>query len=100
MARITREEVERIADLARLTLSAEEAQALTHDLDTMLEYVQALDGLDTQNVEPTAHPLPVATALRPDRARPSLAPEEAVGNAPEREGSAFTVPKVIEGVES
>ncbi len=95
MARITREEVERIADLARLTLRPEEAERMTGELETILEYVASLEALDTEGVEPTSHAIPLRTPLRDDRVQPGLDPEQAVANAPERDGHAFVVPKVI-----
>jgi aspartyl-tRNA(Asn)/glutamyl-tRNA(Gln) amidotransferase subunit C len=97
MSRISREEVARIAHLARLSLSEEEAGAMAADLDTILGYVEKLRALDTEGVPPTAHVLPVATPFRPDEPRPSLPPEAAVANAPASRGSAFWVPPVIEG---
>ncbi len=97
MSRISREEVARIAHLARLSLSEDEAGAMATDLDTILGYVETLQSLDTDGVPPTAHVLPLATPFRPDEPRPSLAPEEAVRNAPEASGTAFLVPPVIEG---
>jgi aspartyl-tRNA(Asn)/glutamyl-tRNA(Gln) amidotransferase subunit C len=95
MARITREEVERIADLARLTLAPDEVERMTGDLETILEYVATLQRLDTREVVPTSHVIPMRTPLREDRAERGLAPEQALANAPERNGDAFVVPKVI-----
>jgi aspartyl-tRNA(Asn)/glutamyl-tRNA(Gln) amidotransferase subunit C len=97
MARITRAEVHRVAKLARLSLSDEEAERMTSDLDRILEYVETLRELDTGGIEPTAHAIPLATPMREDRAGPAIAPELAVANAPESIASAFVVPKVIEG---
>jgi aspartyl-tRNA(Asn)/glutamyl-tRNA(Gln) amidotransferase subunit C len=99
MAHITRDEVERVAALARLLLSDEEAGRMAVELDTILGYVETLGRLDTDGVEPTSHVIPLATPLRQDRAVAPLDPELAVANAPERKGSAFVVPKVIEGEE-
>jgi aspartyl-tRNA(Asn)/glutamyl-tRNA(Gln) amidotransferase subunit C len=103
MSRITRQEVERVAQLARLRLAPEEAAAMAADLDSLLDYVDQLGELDTRQVEPTAHVLPLATPLRADVIVPSLLPGIAVANAPgtspERDGSAFSVPPVLEGEE-
>ncbi len=96
MARITREQVDRIAELARLSLSAGEAQAMQSDLERILDYVAALAELETEGVEPTAHAIAVATPLRPDEARSVLDPEQVVANAPEKLGTSFLVPKVID----
>ena len=100
MSRITREEVARIASLARLSLDDEESLRTTTQLDAILDYVALLSEVDTTGVEATSHALLLGTPLREDRAAPPLAPELAVANAPQREGSAFVVPLVIDGEES
>ncbi|HET6305197.1 MAG TPA: Asp-tRNA(Asn)/Glu-tRNA(Gln) amidotransferase subunit GatC [Myxococcota bacterium] len=99
MSRISRDEVLRVADLARLSLDDVEAGALAAQLDTILAYAEVVRSVDTEGVAPTAHPLPVRMVLREDRAEPPLPPEEALANAPEREGSAFVVPKVLDADE-
>ena len=99
MAHITRDEVERVAALARLSLTDEEAERMADELDRILEFVQVLEQVDTEDVEPTSHVMPLRTPLREDRAVESLDPELALANAPAREGTAFVVPKVIEAEE-
>ena len=88
MSHITRDEVERVAALARLSLTDEEAQRMLKDLESILDYVETLGQLDTEGVEPTSHAIPLATPMRDDRAGPPIGPERAVMNAPERSGSA------------
>jgi aspartyl-tRNA(Asn)/glutamyl-tRNA(Gln) amidotransferase subunit C len=100
MSRITREDVERTSRLARLSLSEREIAALTRDLGQILDHADRLGVLDTTGIEPTAHAIPLATPTRRDVAEPPLDPELALRNAPLREGSAFVVPKVIEGEEN
>jgi len=100
MSRISREQVTRVAALAKLKLSDAETDQMTHDLGQMLDYVATLEELDTAGIEPTAHAIPLATPLRPDVAVPGIDPALAVENAPEREGFAFVVPKVIDGEDS
>jgi len=100
MARIDREDVERIAELARLALAPDEAERMAAELAAILGYVEQLDALDTDAVEPTYHALPLKTPLREDRAEPPLPPERAVANAPAHEGFAFVVPKVLDEDES
>jgi aspartyl-tRNA(Asn)/glutamyl-tRNA(Gln) amidotransferase subunit C len=95
--RITRDEIERVAALARLRISDQEADAMAAELDTLLEYVETLRQIDTSGVDPTSHVIPLSTPMREDRAVAGIDPELAVANAPERCGSAFVVPKVIEG---
>jgi aspartyl-tRNA(Asn)/glutamyl-tRNA(Gln) amidotransferase subunit C len=96
MPRITPAEVERIADLARLELASGEAQRMTDELEAILGYVASLGQLDTTGVEPTVHAIPIATPLRDDVAAPPLDAERALANAPERSGTAFVVPKVLD----
>ena len=63
------------------------------------DYVEQLSSVDTEGIPPTAHAIPLPTPLREDRAAAPLDPEQALANAPAREGSAFVVPKVLEGEE-
>ena len=86
-----------MAELARLELSDAEAQAMAKDLETVLAYAESLQSVDTSGVEPTAHVLSFATPLREDLAATPLDPERAVANAPVHAGTAFVVPKVIDG---
>jgi aspartyl-tRNA(Asn)/glutamyl-tRNA(Gln) amidotransferase subunit C len=96
---IAREEVERAVALARLSLDDAELARLARELDAILGYVATLARVDTEGVPPTAHVVPLPTPLRGDDPEPPLDVELALMNAPEREGSAFVVPKVIEAEE-
>ena len=96
MARITRAEVERVASLARLSLSDEEAETLVGELDSLLGYVDSLQELDTSGIAPTSHPISLPTPIRDDRAVEAMDPDLVVSNAPESAGTAFVVPKVID----
>ena len=96
MTRITRQQVEYIAELSRLSLSEAEALAMERDLERILDYVASLQELDTEGVEPTAHVIALDTPLRSDRAAAAMDPELVVANAPERAGTAFLVPRVID----
>jgi len=96
MSHVEPADLARVAALARLALSEGEIVSMTRDLEQMLEYVATLEQLDTEGVAPTAHGFELATPLRPDRPVAPLDPELAVANAPEREGTAFLVPKVLE----
>ena len=99
MSRISRDQVAHIAGLARLMLSEEETDQMARDLDQILDYVATLDELDTEGIEPTAHAIPLETPLRPDEPVPGMDPALAMATAPQSEGSAFVVPKVIDGEE-
>ena len=99
MSAIGREDVERVVALARLALDEEELARMARELDAVLGYVASLSRVDTRDVPPTAHVVPLATPLRDDVPSAPLDPEQALLNAPEREGSSFVVPKVIEAEE-
>jgi aspartyl-tRNA(Asn)/glutamyl-tRNA(Gln) amidotransferase subunit C len=94
--KIDREEVVHVAKLARLAMTPEEAEQFTEQLSNILTYVEKLKQLDTTQIEPTSHVLPLSNVFREDQVRPSLSPEKALENAPEKEGSFFKVPKIIE----
>ena len=100
MSRISRDQVARLAALVRLKLSDQETGQMADDLDQILGYVATLEELDTAGIEPTAHALPLATPLRADEPVAGMDPALALSNAPQSEGSAFVVPKVIDGEES
>jgi aspartyl-tRNA(Asn)/glutamyl-tRNA(Gln) amidotransferase subunit C len=93
--KITREEVEHVAKLARLELTAAEVERMTGQLDAILSYVAKLDALDTTGVDVTTHTQQVFNAFREDEVRPSLPRERALANAPDQNGEAFVVPRVI-----
>ncbi len=96
-AKLTLEQVRHVARLACLQLSDAEAEALTSDLASILEYVASLDRLDVSGVEPTSHVGQLGLALRPDVLVPSLAREMFLAAAPETEDGGFAVPKVLDG---
>jgi aspartyl-tRNA(Asn)/glutamyl-tRNA(Gln) amidotransferase subunit C len=95
---LTLDEVRRVAALARLKLSAEEERLFAGQLSAILDHVRQLEALDLTGVPPMTHALAEgeAVALRPDRLVPGLSVEEALGNAPAREGTCFKVPRIIE----
>ena len=89
---IDRETVMHVARLARLDLTAAEADRLTIELDAILEAVSKVSELDLADVPPTSHPLDLVNVWADDEPRPSLTVEEALANAPAREGNLFRVP--------
>ncbi|MBM9536768.1 Asp-tRNA(Asn)/Glu-tRNA(Gln) amidotransferase subunit GatC [Desulfobulbus alkaliphilus] len=93
--KITRQEVLHVAGLARLELSEDEVDRMTGQLDAILTYVAKLDELETTDVAVTTHTQEVVNAFREDVVRPSLTRQEALANAPEQNGEAFVVPRVI-----
>ncbi len=94
--KITRETVEYVAHLARLDLDAGEIDAYTRQIDSILEYMDSLNTLDTNGVEPTSHPVPVQCVMREDAVRDSFTAEDSVSNAPARIDTFFKVPPIIE----
>jgi aspartyl-tRNA(Asn)/glutamyl-tRNA(Gln) amidotransferase subunit C len=95
---LTLDEVRRIAQLARLRLAPGEEEKFRVQLSAILDHVAELQQLDLSGVEPMTHALAAGEAapLRRDEVRPSLPPEEALANAPAREGTTFKVPRIIE----
>jgi aspartyl-tRNA(Asn)/glutamyl-tRNA(Gln) amidotransferase subunit C len=94
--KISAEEVERVALLARLKLTAEEKSQLILQLDAILEYMDKLNQLDTAEVEPFTHATETTSALREDAVTNQPNPEALLANAPDRDGTFFKVPKIIE----
>ena len=85
-----------VAHLARLDLTAEEAERFQHQLDDILRYVDRLRELDVEGVEPMAHAVPVRNMLRKDEPAGGLAPEQALMNAPLARQGLFIVPRIVE----
>ena len=96
MAKITIKEVEHVANLARLEFSEEEKKKLAEQLGEILDYIEKLNELDTEGVEPTSHVIPVKNVVRQDVVKPSLSREEALANAPSNVNNLFEVPKIVE----
>ena len=93
---ITKQDIEKVAKLARLELTEREQAAFATQLSQILTHVETLKQYDTTGVEPTATVLGQVNVFRPDMARPSLSVERAVSNAPESVDGFFVVPKIIE----
>jgi aspartyl-tRNA(Asn)/glutamyl-tRNA(Gln) amidotransferase subunit C len=89
-------EVRTVAKLARLQLSDGEVTQFSHQLSAILDYIEKLNQLDTKNVEPLAHCLPVSNIFRADIVVPSLGVEKALANAPDRDNEFFKVPRILD----
>ena len=89
------EQVRYIAHLTRLELSPDEEKKFTHQLGRILSYIEKLKELDTTNVPPTSHVLPIKNVLREDKLDFSLSAEEALSNAPHQKNGLFMVPKIV-----
>ena len=92
---LSREEVEKISLLGRLRLSDEELDRMTDQLGHILDYMDLLAEVDTEQVEPMAHALDVANVFRDDEVRPSLPRDEMLANAPKRDDECYLVPAVL-----
>ena len=93
--KITAKDVEHVAVLARLELSEEDKEKYTQSLNDILEYMEVLNGVDTKNVEPTAHVLSLKNVFREDESQQCLDKKLALSNAPEEENGCFKVPRII-----
>lgn len=93
---LTAEQVRWVAHLSRLQLSEAELQMMTPQLSSILGYVDQLQKLNTDGVEPLVHALEQSNIFREDALKPSLDPAEALANAPERHGNLFQVPAILE----
>jgi aspartyl-tRNA(Asn)/glutamyl-tRNA(Gln) amidotransferase subunit C len=94
--KIGQTEVRKVAKLSRLDLSEAEVGEFTGQLSAILEYVEKMNELDTADVEPLAHCLPISNVFREDSVKESLGTEKTLSNAPERDGTFFKVPKILD----
>lgn len=93
---IDRATVDHVARLARLDLSEGERERMRTELSNILEHVETIQSMELDDVEPTSHALPIKNVMRPDDVSPSLAPAEALANAPASEDGRFLVPRIVE----
>jgi aspartyl-tRNA(Asn)/glutamyl-tRNA(Gln) amidotransferase subunit C len=93
---LSKEEIEHIAMLARLSLTDEEKELFGAQLSSILDYMEKLNELDTENIEPTSHVLSLSNVMREDAPRDSIPREDALSNAPDRTDTFYRVPKIIE----
>ena len=93
---LSREEVHKVALLARLELTEEELDEQAKHINNLLSQFEILQQLDVTGIEPTSHAFPIYNVFREDVSRPSLSPAEILANAPEQRDGCFVVPRVIE----
>ncbi len=96
MQKFDTQQVRKVAKLARLDLTEAEIEEFTDQFGAILEYVEKMNELDTANIEPLAHCLPIHNVFRADQVRESLGTEKTLANAPQRDGPFFKVPKILE----
>jgi len=92
---ISPQEVEKVSLLARLLLSQEELDRMTAQMGQILEYMDLLAEVDTNDVQPMAHAVEISDVFREDRVRPSLKRDDALANAPQRDDECYRVPAVL-----
>jgi len=93
---ISKQDVEKVAKLARLEVTAAEKEAFAKQLSQILTHVKKLSQYDTKGIEPTTTVTGQVNVFREDIVRPSLPTDKALANAPEREADGFCVPKILE----
>ncbi len=93
---LSRAEVEHIAELARLALTDAELALYQEQLSAILDYMQQLQQIDTDAIEPTATVLPLRSVMRPDAARRAFPREDILANAPDAQDGCFGVPPVLD----
>lgn len=94
--KITKEQVEHVAGLARLNLTEEEKEKLTVEMENLIVFADKLNELDTTGIEPTAHAIPMNNVFRDDVVEPSYPREKILANAPSQEDGCLKVPKIVE----
>lgn len=94
--RITREQVEHVAHLARLNLTEDEKEQMTKDMEAIIAFADQINALDIKDVAPTAHVIPINNVFREDEVVPSMDRELLLSNAPSQANGCFSVPKVVE----
>ncbi len=93
--KISKEEVEKVAVLARLALTEGETETFSSEMSSILDYFDKLKEVDTEKVEPTSHASAGRNVMRHDEVRPSLSKEECLMNAPDADKGCLRVPKII-----
>jgi len=93
---ISRDDVARVARLARLALTDAELETMREQLNAILAHIDALRAVNTEGVEPTSHAVPQFNVMRDDEPRPCFPRDEMLANAPDRAGAFFRVPRILE----
>jgi aspartyl-tRNA(Asn)/glutamyl-tRNA(Gln) amidotransferase subunit C len=94
--KIDKSQVKKVAKLARLELSEAEIEEFAGQLNAIIDYVERMNKLNTEGVEPMAHCLPVSNVFRDDVIKESLGTKKTLANAPQNDGPFFKVPKILE----
>lgn len=92
---ITKNDVKKIAELSKLEFAENELEEFTHEMNSILDYVEKLNELNTENIKPLSHPIESSNVFREDELKISSSTEDALKNAPNKTSEYFKVPKVI-----
>lgn len=95
--KVTKETIEHLANLARLNLTGNEKERLASDMEKIIFNMDKLNELDTSDIKPMEHVIPISNVLREDKAEKSYDREKILANAPLSEDGCFKVPKIVEG---
>ncbi|SIS65545.1 Asp-tRNA(Asn)/Glu-tRNA(Gln) amidotransferase subunit GatC [Salimicrobium flavidum] len=96
MSRISEDQVKHVANLARLSITEDEAKTFTKQLDDIITYAEQLNELDTEGVEPTTHVLDLKNVMRKDEPKDWIKKEDALKNAPDQQDGQFKVPSIMD----
>jgi aspartyl-tRNA(Asn)/glutamyl-tRNA(Gln) amidotransferase subunit C len=94
--KIDESQVRKVAKLSRLEINEDEVEEFTGQLGAILEYMEKMNQLDTSNIKPLAHCLPITNVFREDSVKDSLGTEETLENAPQHDQEFFKVPKILD----
>lgn len=94
--KLTVEEIEHVANLARLNLTSDEKEKMRNELAAIIEFADKLSEVDTKGIQPTAHILDMENVFRKDEVRPSFPREDIIANAPDSTDGCIRVPKIVE----
>lgn len=94
--KISREQVEHVANLARLNLTEEEKEQMIADMGVIIEFADKINSVNIDDADPTAHVLPINNVFREDIVNPSFSRDELLSNAPNKENGCYSVPKIVE----
>lgn len=92
---ITKNDVKKIAELSKLEFAENELEEFTYEMNSILDYVEKLNELNTENIKPLSHPIESSNVFREDELKISSSTEDALKNAPNKTSEYFKVPKVI-----
>jgi aspartyl-tRNA(Asn)/glutamyl-tRNA(Gln) amidotransferase subunit C len=95
MSSLSRDDVAKLAGLARIEMSESELISFASEFTVILDAVARVQEVASADVEPTSHPLPLRNVFRPDLVLPSLSPDEALSGAPAQEEQRFRVPQIL-----